>query len=110
MARRLPQSIAWETWFTWMTDIIWYMYVLECADGSLYCGITTDPQRRLLQHNGEKSGGAKYTRSRRPVKLLRSWPHSDRASAAHNEWRFKRLPRPMKLKYVADPNWNPSQQ
>ena len=45
-----------------------YMYVLECADGSLYTGYTTDVEKRLKTHNAGK--GAKYTRARRPVKLL----------------------------------------
>lgn len=48
----------------------WYVYLLECADGSLYCGISTEPERRVAQHNGLLPGGAKYTRGRRPVRLV----------------------------------------
>ena len=50
-------------------QLIWAVYLLECADGTLYCGTTTDIDRRLRQHNGELSGGARYTQSRRPVRL-----------------------------------------
>jgi len=48
----------------------WLVYLLECADGTLYCGITTNMDRRLHQHNGQIAGGARYTRGRRPVRLL----------------------------------------
>ena len=48
----------------------WYVYLVECGDGSLYCGVTTNPERRVDAHNGLRPGGAKYTRSRRPV----VWP------------------------------------
>ena len=46
----------------------WHMYVVVCFDNSFYCGITTNIERRLKQHNGELTGGAKYTRSYRPWK------------------------------------------
>ena len=51
-----------------MVDI-WYLYIVECSDGSLYTGITKDVDRRVHEHNFSKKG-AKYTKSRRPVKLL----------------------------------------
>lgn len=68
------------------------MYVVECADGSFYCGVTTDLQRRLHEHNSG-SKGAKYTRSRRPVLMIYSEPHVDRSSALRAEILFKRLSR-----------------
>jgi putative endonuclease len=46
---------------------MWYIYILECSDNTLYTGITTDINRRLLEHNSGK--GAKYTRNRKPVTL-----------------------------------------
>jgi len=52
----------------------WHVYLLQCADGTLYCGVTTDLARRLKAHNGEAPGGAAYTRGRRPVKLLAAAP------------------------------------
>ncbi|MBM4429800.1 MAG: GIY-YIG nuclease family protein [Chloroflexi bacterium] len=50
----------------------WYVYLLRCADGTLYTGITLDPQRRLRQHNAGR--GARYTRTRLPVQLVGSIP------------------------------------
>ena len=49
---------------------LWSVYLLRCSDDTLYCGVTTNVQRRLAMHNGVLPGGAKYTRGRRPVKLL----------------------------------------
>ncbi len=51
-------------------DRVWHIYLLECADGTLYTGISLDPQRRLLAHNAGR--GSRYTRSRLPVRLLAS--------------------------------------
>jgi putative endonuclease len=72
------------------------MYVVECADGSFYCGVTTDLQRRLHEHNSG-SRGAKYTRSRRPVTMIYSESHADRSSALKAEALFKRLSKPQKI-------------
>jgi putative endonuclease len=77
----------------------WHMYVVECGDGSFYCGITTDLQRRLNEHN-TSDRGAKYTRARRPVKLIYSEPHPDRSSASIAEAFFKRLSRIQKVDRV----------
>jgi len=81
--------------------MIWSLYVLLCADGTLYTGITTDITRRVRQHNGEIKGGAKYTRGRRPVKLVASWPQENRSMAAKAEWRFKQLQRSQKLTEIS---------
>ena len=51
------------------SDATWHVYLLRCADNTLYCGVTTDLDRRLAQHNGRLPGGARYTRPRRPVAL-----------------------------------------
>ena len=75
----------------------WYVYLLECADGTLYCGVTTDLERRLAEHNGSAAGGARYTRGRRPVRLAACAPCPDRAAACRLEDRIKRLPRRQKL-------------
>ena len=71
--------------------------MLECADGSLYTGIAADLPRRLRQHNGELAGGPKYTRGRRPVRLLWSEPATDRGSAQQREASIKALSRAAKL-------------
>jgi len=69
----------------------WYVYILRCGDGSLYTGITTDPQRRLRQHRGEIKGGAKYTRARLPIQMVWLESQFDRASATRREIEIKRL-------------------
>lgn len=67
----------------------WHLYLLECADGSIYTGIATDVAARFAQHaNGT---GARYTRSRKPVRVLVSFELTDRASASRAEYWVKRL-------------------
>jgi len=75
----------------------WCVYLLRCADGSLYTGISVDVTRRLRQHNGELGGGARYTRGRRPVELLWTEPAPSRAAAQAREAALRRLPRTAKL-------------
>jgi putative endonuclease len=75
----------------------WRVYLLRCADGTLYTGVTRDLPRRLRQHNGEIVGGARYTRSRRPVELLWYEVHTQRGDAQRAEARIKGLPRRAKL-------------
>lgn len=77
----------------------WYVYLLRCADGSLYAGITTDLDRRLAQHNA--GTGAKYTRARRPVSLAWHEPAADRATASRQEHRVRILPKAAKEMLVA---------
>lgn len=78
----------------------WWVYLLRCADGTLYAGITTDLERRLAEHNGE-GPGARYTRSRRPVELVYAEPAASRAEAARREAAIKRLDRAQKLALCA---------
>ena len=78
----------------------WYVYIVECADGSLYTGITTDVKRRLLEHNYSFKS-AKYTRSRRPVNLVWSKEvEGGRSEASKEEYRIKRLSRKKKLELI----------
>lgn len=65
--------------------------MVECADGTLYTGVSTDLSRRLRQHNGELKGGAGYTRARRPVRLVWSEAAADRAGAQRREYVVRRL-------------------
>jgi putative endonuclease len=75
-----------------------YVYLLRCADDSLYCGWTTDVDRRLAAHG---SGTAsRYTRSRRPVELAGVVAVADRSAALREEARIKRLPRAAKLRLI----------
>ena len=80
----------------------WHVYMLRCADGSLYTGVATDLQRRLQQHNGERTGGPRYTRGRRPVHLVWSAPAPDRGSATRREMAIKKLSRTQKLRLLRD--------
>jgi putative endonuclease len=67
----------------------WFLYLLECADGSVYTGIATDVAARFAQHaNGT---GARYTRSRKPVQVLAQFELTDRSSALSAEYWVKRL-------------------
>ena len=77
-----------------------YMYVVECADGTLYTGYTTDVERRLKTHNAGK--GAKYTRARLPVKLLYSEAFASKPEAMSAEALFKRKSREKKLAYIKE--------
>jgi putative endonuclease len=76
---------------------MWYVYILECADKSLYTGITNDLKRRIDEHNNSKLG-AKYTRGRRPVKLVYSKRTKDKIGALREEYRLKKLSRQEKIK------------
>ena len=78
---------------------LWYVYIVECADGSLYTGITTDIKRRILEHNYSFKS-AKYTRSRRPVTLVWSKEVNNRSEASIEEARIKRLSRKQKLELI----------
>ena len=75
-----------------------YCYILECSDGTYYTGWTTDPQRRLRQHNRGK--GARYTRYRRPVRMLYVEEQPDRSSAMRREFRIKQMSRTAKGKLI----------
>ena len=75
------------------------MYVVECNDGTFYTGISTDVNRRVNEHNTSNKG-AKYTKTRRPVKLLKVWEFSDRSEASKEEYKFKRLNRKKKLELI----------
>lgn len=79
----------------------WFVYLVRCADDSLYTGVTTDLARRLRQHNGEIVGGAGYTRGRRPVDLVWSEACSDRSDAQRREYAVRRSPRAEKLRLAA---------
>ena len=80
----------------------WTVYILECADGTLYTGIAREMERRLAQHNGELAGGPKYTRGRRPVRLLWTAAASDQGEALQREMAIKRLAKKDKLRLVQE--------
>ena len=78
---------------------MYYLYILECSNKTLYTGITTDLKRRLVEHNSNKLG-AKYTSSRRPVKIVYSRKFKNRSKASKAETRIKKLKRVEKLELV----------
>ena len=75
-----------------------YCYILECADGTYYTGWTTDPERRVKQHN--KGIGARYTKTRRPVRLVYLEEQPDKVTALKRELAIKKLKRIQKSKLV----------
>ena len=74
---------------------MYYVYMVRCADGTLYTGSTTDPQRRVRTHNAGR--GARYTRARRPVELVWLEEAESWSTALRREAEIKRLPRSTKL-------------
>ena len=77
---------------------MYYVYLLRCADGTLYTGFTNDLARRLAAHNAGR--GAKYTRGRRPVELVYWESFSNKSSALRREYAIKQLPRRQKLTLI----------
>lgn len=75
------------------------MYVLRCADDTLYCGMTNDVARRLAMH--ERGKGARYTRGRAPLVLVHKERCKDRGDALRREAAWKRLSRAQKLSQIA---------
>lgn len=67
----------------------WYLYLIECVDGSIYTGITVDVVARYAAH--KEGRGARYTRTHPPLRLLGCQPHADRSSASKAECRIKKL-------------------
>lgn len=76
----------------------WFVYLLSCADGTLYCGVTTDLARRVAAHNAGTA--SKYTRARLPVALVASAPCADKPNALRLELALKKRPRAAKLSFL----------
>ena len=74
---------------------MWYVYILRCSDNTLYTGITNDLEKRIRKHNEGK--GAKYTRGRGPVTLVKSFEWPTKSGALKEEHRIKKLSRQEKL-------------
>lgn len=82
----------------------WYIYIVQCADGSLYTGITTDPRRRMREHMQKLPAGAKYTRSHPVTKLCALWSTAEKADALRLEARIKQLRPEKKRQLIGAPN------
>lgn len=76
----------------------WYVYIVECSDGTLYTGITNNLNKRIKTHNSGK--GSKYTRTRLPVEIKRFWVLENRSEASKMEYQIKKLKRDEKLKLI----------
>ena len=86
---------------------MWYVYFLRCADNSLYAGITTSLERRLLEHNECNKKAAKYTRVRRPVALAYAESQPNRQQASRREYQLKQLSKKNKEQLVSSYVLNP---
>ena len=75
-----------------------YVYILKCSDGTLYTGYTNNLEKRVEAHN--TGNGAKYTRSRRPVKMIYSEKFRSKSKALKREWEIKKMERVEKLRLV----------
>jgi len=78
---------------------MYFVYILECSDGTLYTGITSDLERRIKEHNSSKLG-AKYTKIRRPVELVYSKKYTNRSEALIEEARIKKINRREKIELI----------
>ncbi len=76
----------------------WFVYIVRCSDDTLYTGATNNVARRIEKHNRGK--GARYTKKRRPVTLLKSWEFPSKSDAMKEEYRIKQLSRDEKLKLI----------
>lgn len=82
---------------------MYYVYILECCDKTFYTGITSDLDRRVKEHNFSKLG-AKYTKGRRPVRLVYSSQAKNRSDASREEAEIKRRPRAEKIDLIKTKN------
>ncbi len=78
----------------------WFVYIVRCADNTLYTGITKDVERRILEHNSDDISGAKYTKARRPVALVYQEACDSRSAATIREYEIRQLGRKGKEKLV----------
>jgi putative endonuclease len=74
---------------------LWFVYLLKCSDGTIYCGISNNVDKRIDTHN--RGAGAKYTKTRRPVKLIKTFLCGSRSDAAKLEYKIKQMSRKEKL-------------
>ena len=85
-----------------MTESIWFVYIIKCADGSLYTGVATDLARRFEEHQAGAPKGAKYTRGKGPLELVYQREIGTRSEACKEELRIKSLSRKQKQALIAD--------
>ena len=81
-------------------SVAWFLYLIECRNGALYAGITTNIERRYAQH--ERGKGAKYTRANPPKKLIGVKQYPNRSEASKAEYAIKQLPKKLKISFLND--------
>lgn len=81
---------------------MYYVYLLRCADDTLYCGVSTNWQRRLRQHASGSSSAARYTRAHPPRELAALWECGEKGDALRLEYRIKKLRREEKLRLIEE--------
>lgn len=81
---------------------MWYLYLIECRNGALYAGITTDVAKRYAKHLGGK--GAKYTRANPPKKLIGAKQYANRSAASKAEYAIRQLPKELKADFLRSKN------
>lgn len=84
-----------------MSESIWFVYIIKCADGSLYTGVATDVDRRFAEHEAGAPKGAKYTRGKGPLELVYQREVGTRSEACKEELRVKSLSKEQKLALIA---------
>lgn len=82
----------------------WFVYIIRCADSTLYCGITKNMVQRIEMHNGIRQGGAKYTKGRRPVELVAYAQIATHGEALQLEIYIKKIPKSQKIAFVQSLN------
>ncbi|MFK8014697.1 MAG: GIY-YIG nuclease family protein [Gammaproteobacteria bacterium] len=82
----------------------WWVYLVRCADQSIYTGIATDVSRRLAEHRAGGARAARYLRGRGPLRLLVAQPVGDHGAALRVEWRIKRLTANEKAEFASAPS------
>lgn len=85
-----------------MTATPWFLYMIRTATGQLYTGISTDPVRRLRQHNGELRGGAKALRGKGPLQLVYQQAMANRVEASKAEYQLKQLSKAAKEQRISE--------
>ena len=80
----------------------WFLYIIECKDGTFYTGITLDVQRRFEEHSAEGPKSAKYVKGKGPLKLIFSTPVGQKGRAYQMEKKVKRLSKKRKIDLVAE--------
>ncbi len=81
----------------------WFVYMVECIDGTIYTGISNNVEERIIKHNSGK--GARYTRSRRPVSLKALWSYVNKSEASKAEYAFKKLSKDEKIRLIQNFKW-----